>query len=154
MIAILAGIRSSYNVGSIFRTADASGFEKIILCGITPLPLDRYNRPNKEIAKVALGAEKYLPWEYAESAVREIKKLKQLGYKIIALEQSRRSLPYSKFKITNAKFVLVLGNEITGLSNSVLKLADKILEIPMRGQKESLNVAVAFGIVAFKLLEL
>ncbi|OGE79260.1 MAG: hypothetical protein A2751_04695 [Candidatus Doudnabacteria bacterium RIFCSPHIGHO2_01_FULL_46_14] len=157
MVAVLHNVRSSFNVGSIFRTADAAGFEKMILCGITPAPVGRFGKVNAELAKVALGAEKYIAWEYKKSAISAIKKLKKQGYYIAVLEQSRNSVPYSKFNPStsgpNSKFCLVVGNEISGLPRSVLKMADKILEIPMHGRKESLNVAVAFGIVSFKIVE-
>jgi len=152
MIAILHNIRSMHNVGSIFRTADAAGIEKLYLCGITPAPKDRFGDWRLQIAKVALGAEKYVPWEKVGSTAHLLKKLKTQGYKIFALEQHKNSIPYYLAKLSKKdlrKTALVVGNEVKGLSPGVLKLADKILEIPMRGKKESLNVAVAFGIVAF-----
>jgi tRNA G18 (ribose-2'-O)-methylase SpoU len=155
MIVILHNIRSTHNVGSIFRTADAVGVEKIYLCGITPAPRDRFGRVNEKIGKVALGAENFIPWEKVGEASGLIKKLKKEGYKILAVEQSSRSVPYQKIKLTKkdlAKTVLILGNEIKGLPPSILRRVDKILEISMRGKKESLNVAVAFGIVAFNLI--
>ncbi|OGE76000.1 MAG: hypothetical protein A3C85_00500 [Candidatus Doudnabacteria bacterium RIFCSPHIGHO2_02_FULL_48_21] len=152
MIAILHNIRSGHNVGSIFRTVDAAGFEKVFLCGITPAPLDRFSRPNNEIAKVALGAEKYVPWKRFRSTAAVIKKLKSEGYKILAIEQSKTSIPYFRFESASNKTVLIVGSEIRGLPPAILKLADHILEIPMKGRKESLNVAVAFGVVAFRLL--
>jgi tRNA G18 (ribose-2'-O)-methylase SpoU len=158
MVAILQNIRSLFNVGSIFRTADAMGFEKIYLCGITPAPTDRFGNKRKEIAKVALGAQDYVPWEkigYLPSASRTIsliKKLKKEGYQIIALEQSKKSIFLNQYKSPkNKKIALIVGNEVKGLANSILKHCDKILEIPMYGRKESLNVAVAFGIAAFFL---
>jgi tRNA G18 (ribose-2'-O)-methylase SpoU len=155
MIVILHNVRSTHNVGSIFRTADAAGCEKIYLCGITPAPTDRFDRVNEKISKVALGAENFIPWEKVGETIRLIKKLKKDGYKILAVEQSSRSVPYQKIKLSKKdleKIALVLGNEIKGLPPAVLHLADKILEIPMCGKKESLNVAVAFGIVAFNLI--
>lgn len=162
MIVILYNIRSLHNVGSIFRTADAAGVEKIYLCGITPAPIDTFNRPRQQLIKVSLGAERYVKWEKVKSATKLIDKLKNPpaggDYKIFAVEQSKKSIPYYKLKTGNAmtrhsarKVALVLGNEIKGLPASILKRADKILEIPMRGEKESLNVAVAFGIVVFHL---
>ena len=160
MIVILHNIRSLHNVGSIFRTADAAGIEKIYLGGITPAPIDRFGKYRPQLTKVSLGAEKYVAWEKIGSTVRLIDKLKNPptggGYKIFAIEQSKKSIPYycirrSSDTIVN-KIVLVLGNEIKGLPTSILKRADKILEIPMKGRKESLNVAVAFGVVAFSLI--
>lgn len=155
MIVILHNVRSLHNVGSIFRTADAVGVEKIYLTGITPKPVDRLGKPRPQLTKVALGAEKTVPWEYIKQAAPLIKKLQREKYKILAVEQSARSIPYfklPKYYIQNSKFCLVLGNEVRGLSESILKRADKVLEIPMAGRKESLNVAVAFGIVIFNLI--
>ncbi len=161
MIVILHNIRSLHNVGSIFRTADAAGVEKIYLCGITPAPVDEFGKPRKQLIKISLGAEKYVEWEYCKSTTRLIDKLRRDKYKIFAIEQSKKSLPYYKIKFKNTitrdsikKIVLVLGNEVSGLPPSVLKRADKILEIPMYGKKESLNVAVAFGVVVFHLINL
>lgn len=143
-----------HNVGSIFRTADAAGVEKLYLAGITPEPVDRFGRIRPQLAKVSLGAEKYVKWEKVKSASKLIDKLKKQGYEILAIEQSKKSIPYYKWKVKREKgkgIALVFGNEVRGLSPSILKKADKILEIPMRGQKESLNVAVAAGIVLFYL---
>jgi len=157
MIVILYNIRSLHNVGSIFRTADAAGVEKIYLCGITPAPIDEFGRPRLQLTKVSLGAEKYVKWEKVKSATRLIDKLKKENYKIFAIEQNKKSIPYYKVKIfsnrlrSRPRVALVLGNEVKGLPLSILKRADKILEIPMYGKKESLNVAVAFGIVVFHL---
>ena len=147
---ILHDIRSVHNVGSIFRTADAAGFEKIYLCGITPTPLDRFKNIRADFAKVSLGAEKSVAWEYESTTGVAIKKLKEDGWTVVAVEQSPRSIPYYEFKIArNKKIALVMGNEVKGLSPSILKLIDAVVEIPMSGKKESLNVGVAFGIVAF-----
>ncbi len=151
-VVILHNIRSLHNVGSIFRTADAAGINKLYLCGITPTPLNALGRPEEKLAKVALGAEKYILWEKAHSTAKTIGALKKDEFTILALEQSKRSIPYNKFKPKrNERVALVLGNEVKGLPAGILKKCDKILEIPMRGRKESLNVSVAFGIVAFEL---
>ena len=164
-IAVLHNIRSLHNVGSIFRTADGAGVRKIYLCGITPGPVDRLGRPVVQMVKTSLGAEKSVEWEKTASTTLTIKKLKKEGYKIIAVEQSKKSIPYFKFPVPTGKICLVVGNEAKGLPDSVLGLADKILEIPMRGAlvrqvhhprqvgrgKESLNVSVAFGIAAYHL---
>jgi len=150
-IAVLHNIRSLHNVGSIFRTADGAGVRKIYLCGITPSPVDSFGKPVPQLIKTSLGAEKSVEWEKAVSISRTIKKLKAGGYKIIAVEQSKKSIPYFKFSAAPRKICLVVGNEVNGLPDSVLKLADKILEIPMLGKKESLNVSVAFGIAAYHL---
>lgn len=168
LAVVIHNIRSVHNVGSIFRTADAAGVFKIYLCGITPAPYDRLENLRKDFAKVALGAEKYVSWESAKSTARTVNTLKKDGWKIFAVEQSKNSVPYFKSKVggQKSKIALVLGDEVRGLPPSILKLADKILEIPMRGAmvrdarhpknagkgKESLNVAVAFGIIAFRML--
>jgi 23S rRNA (guanosine2251-2'-O)-methyltransferase len=155
-LAVIAhDIRSVHNVGSIFRTADAAGVTKIFLCGITPSPLDRFKEVRADFAKVALGAEKYIAWESATATADVIKRLKKDGYKIFALEQSKRSVPYyeaardARLAVGGARVAIIVGNEAKGLPQSILRAADRILEIPMLGKKESLNVAVAFGIVAF-----
>ena len=154
MIVILDNIRSIQNVGSIFRTADAAGVEKVYLCGIAPEPADRFGRPRRQFVKVSLGAEKTVPWEKVKSASRLIDKLKKDGYKIFAIEQSKKSIPYyyQGAISRDSKAALVFGNELRGLPPAILKKCDKILEIPMSGKKESLNVSVAFGIIIFHLL--
>jgi len=145
---IAHNIRSLYNVGSIFRTADAFGVAKIYLTGYTGRP-DNVAHANK-IAKSALGAEKWVPWEYENSAIRLIKKLKSRGIKIIALEQHRSSVKLGNFK-PKFPLALVLGEEVRGVSKPILQLCDIILEIPVAGKKESLNVSVAFGVAAYKI---
>ena len=161
MIAILDNIRSLHNVGSIFRTADAAGIEKIYLCGITPEPVDRFGRFRPQFVKVSLGAERSVKWDAspgsALATLKLLEKLKKEGYKIFAVEQDKKAIPYYTLNpIPHAlnKVALVFGNEVKGLSKAILKKADKILEIPMRGKKESLNVSVAFGIIAFHLVNL
>ena len=156
MVVLLHNIRSLHNVGSIFRTADAVGVKKIYLCGITPGPTDVFGRPRQQLTKVSLGSEKYIAWERVKSATKVIDKLKKEKYKIFAIEQSKNSIPYNKLSkpyTLSPKSCLIVGNEIKGLPKPILKKADKILEIPMRGRKESLNVAVAFGIVVFYLTQ-
>lgn len=166
MRAILHNIRSMHNVGSMFRTADATGVEKLYLTGITPAPIDEWGKARPQLTKVSLGAEKTVAWEKYVSATRVIKKLKKEGYTIIALEQYKKAVSIfschgrsyvalckeAKTRKKLEKLVLVVGNEVRGLSPVVLKLADHIVEIPMRGKKESLNVAVAFGIAAYWFL--
>ncbi len=155
MIVVLDNIRSLHNVGSIFRTADALGIEKIYLSGITPEPVDRYGRVRKPLAKVSLGAERFVAWEKIRASLSAIKSLKRGGFKIFALEQSLKAVSYFRFKAAeNTQWpltALVVGNEVTGLPLAILKQCDKVLEIPMSGRKESLNVAVAFGVVGFHL---
>ena len=145
---ILDNIRSVHNVGSIFRTAEAADVDRIYCIGTTPIPLDRFGQKRNDFAKVALGAEDLVKWEYLEIASTLVRKLKKEGYKIIALEQADNSVSYKKIKFTS-KTALIVGNEVGGVSKTLLKLADQIAEIPMAGKKESLNVAVATGIMLF-----
>jgi tRNA G18 (ribose-2'-O)-methylase SpoU len=153
LVVILDDIRSAHNVGSVFRTADAVGAEKIFICGVTPAPIDKFDRPVSDIAKVALGAEKSIPWERTTSAATLARLLKKDGYFVIALEQSAGSVDYRSVKVPKGVPVaLVIGSETEGVSKSVLKIADMTMEIPMVGKKESLNVAVAFGIAAYALV--
>lgn len=146
IVLVLYNIRSRFNVGSIFRTADAAGVSKIFLCGITPQP------PHHKIDKVALGATKYIPWEYHKQTSRLLNKIKHKGFQVIALEQSRKSVHYTKCKL-KYPIALVVGSEIKGLPQTLLMLADRIIDIPMYGKKESLNVGVATGIVLFELIK-
>lgn len=145
---LLHNIRSAHNVGSIFRTADAAGVSAVYLTGYTPRPFDRFGRPQKEIAKTALGAEKFLAWEYAKTPDVLLRKLRAEGFRIIGVEQDQRSRDYRLFK-PKGKTLFVFGNEVRGLSPALRDACDELIEIPMRGKKESLNVAVAAGIVLF-----
>jgi tRNA G18 (ribose-2'-O)-methylase SpoU len=135
-------IRSLENIGSVFRTADALRVDKIFLTGICGKP------PHPKISKTALGAEENIPWEHHWQVWRVIDKLKKEQVKIVALEQGENSLVYTKFK-PQFPLALVIGNEIRGISPAVLKRADQIIHLPMFGQKESLNVAVAFGVAGY-----
>lgn len=157
-VAILHDIRSIHNVGSIFRTADGAGVEKLWLCGITPPPFDRFKNIRADFAKVALGAEKFVSWASEKDTAVAIVALKKDGYKIIALEQSPRAVPYESALADGdgdggegRKIALLLGAEVDGIPDDLLALADRVIEIPMSGSKESLNVSVAFGVAAFEL---
>lgn len=148
LFLVLDNIRSMENVGSIFRTADAAGVDKIYLCGITPKP------PRKEIDKAALGAVDFVEWEYCEDVKTQILKLKNDKITIVALEQAPNSIPYTLYEIRNTNPVaIVVGNEVDGINSEILSLCDNIVEIPMHGQKNSLNVAVATGIILYKIIE-
>lgn len=146
IFAILHNIRSAHNVGAIFRTADATKIEKLYLTGFTPTPLTN----KKEIEKTALGAENYLKWEKYQSISYLLKKLKKENFTLVAVEQDEKSIPYFKFR-PKFPLVLIFGNEVLGLDKRILKKVDFVLEIPMLGKKRSLNVAVAFGIVVYRL---
>lgn len=148
---LLHNIRSAHNVGSIFRTADAAGVTKIFLTGYTPTPLDRFGRAQKDIAKTALGAEKHIAWEYAKTPKRILKNAKKDGFVIVGAEQDARAMEYRSFKV-EASTLFLFGSEVRGLSRSLRESCDVLLEIPMRGKKESLNVSVAAGIVLFSAL--
>lgn len=147
---ILHDIRSSENVGSIFRTADAAGVSQIYLSGYTPSPLDRFGRKNAKLAKAALGAEVFVPWEAREDIFALLRELKGKGIAIAAVEQSPRSISYKDF-VYETPTAFIFGNEVGGVPEGILTAADTILEIPMHGKKESLNVSVAAGIVLFSL---
>jgi len=148
---MLHNIRSAHNVGSIFRTADAAGISKIYLTGYTPTPLDKFGRKRNDIAKIALGAEGNVSWEYKKSVGNLIQNLKKQGVCIVAVEQSEKSVDYKKVKISK-NTAIMFGNEVKGLSKAVLDKCDVITEIPMRGEKESLNVAVSVGVALFRIL--
>jgi 23S rRNA (guanosine2251-2'-O)-methyltransferase len=153
---LLHNIRSTHNVGSIFRTADAAGIHKIYITGYTPTPIDRFGREVKELSKVALGGELSVTWEYYKNPVTLIKKLKNKksnALQVIALEQNKKSIDYKKVKIKYPALFIV-GNEVEGISKNILKLSDIIAEIDMKGKKESLNVAVSFGIALFRILNI
>lgn len=150
-ILILPDIRSAINIGAIFRTADAVGISKIFLTGYTPRPTDKFSRIQKDIAKSALGAETWIPWEYKKTIIPLISNLKKQGYKIISIEQDKKAIDYRKIKLEN-KVAIIMGPEVTGLPKSVLDRSDIIAEIPMYGKKESLNVSVACGVALFKIL--
>jgi len=141
---VLNNIRSLYNVGAIFRTSDGVGLEKLWLCGITGHP------PHPQLSKTALGAEDQIPWEHRTDAISVVKALKKKGYQIVLLEQMEKSVPYQDF-IPQAPVCLVVGNEINGVSDELGSLCHSAIEIEMAGLKNSLNVAVAFGIVAYHI---
>jgi 23S rRNA (guanosine2251-2'-O)-methyltransferase len=154
-IAVLDNLRSVYNVGSIFRTANAVGIEKIYLCGTTPTPVDKKGLPRKDFAKVALGAEDTVSWEYSESTEVTLKQLKKEGYYLIAFEQDDTSVDYKLVQIENKKeIVFIIGPEVQGMSQENLALCNVVAEIPMLGTKESLNVTIAFGIGVYRILGL
>ncbi len=143
---ILHNIRSAYNVGAIFRTADAVGVNKIYIGGYTPTP------ENPKVAKTSLGAENSVKWEKYFNTWKLVEELKSNKIKVVALEQSKESQDYKKFK---PKFPLavVVGNEVKGISENILKRVDSTWHIPMRGKKESLNVMVATGVFLFDIID-
>lgn len=162
LAVILDNIRSRENVGSIFRTSDAVGVGKVYLCGITPVPKMNHevgimnHDGTDKIAKTALGAEKWVPWEYHKQTWRLIDRLKKEGYQIIALENTKTAENIFSAKSESisgeGKIALIVGNEVSGLSSEILKRSDKVVAIPQYGHKESLNVAVAFGIAVYAIV--
>ncbi len=146
-VAVIAeNVRSLYNVGSMFRTSDGALIDKLWLCGYTGFP------PRKEIDKTALGSVETVPWEHCEDTVSVIRKLKAEGYTILALEHTDSSVNYLDAEYTYP-ICLMLGNEVDGLSEEAVALADAAVDIPMYGIKQSLNVSVAYGIVVYHLIE-
>lgn len=144
--ALLDNVRSLYNVGAIFRTSDAVLLKKLYLCGITGCP------PRKEISKTALGAEEVVPFEYCESAIETIKKLKKQGVQIVAVEIAKKSKPYDKAKF-KFPICLVFGHEVMGISDELMEYVDTAIEVPMLGRANSLNVATCYGIVVYEALK-
>ena len=144
-VVILENIRSLHNVGAIFRTADGAGWDKVYLTGYTGCP------PDRRIEKVSLGAEEFIEWEHAESVVELCKNLKKEGVHVVALEQTDRSTDLFKTVIQEQDIALVLGNEVEGVTPELLELCDQHVEIPMHGQKSSLNVSVAAGIALYNI---
>ncbi|OGU55899.1 MAG: RNA methyltransferase [Ignavibacteria bacterium RBG_13_36_8] len=142
---LLNSIRSSYNVGSIFRTSDGAMIEKLYLCGYTPHP------PKKEVLKTALGAQESVDWEYIKNPKDVILMLKEKGIKICALELTDKSIPHYSLTKNDFPICVIVGNEITGVSQDLLDLCNIAIEIPQYGIKQSLNVAVAYGITIFEL---
>ena len=144
--ALADNIRSIYNVGSIFRTSDAALIEKLYLTGYTPYP------PRPEIEKVALGSTEAVPWEYIKSPLDAVKKIKEEGIKIVPLEITQNSRDYTEIEASEFPLCLILGNELTGVSNDIIELSDFSIEIPQYGFKHSINVSVAYGIAVMELV--
>lgn len=144
---MLHNIRSLYNVGSLFRTADSALLDELIMCGFTPHP------PRKEIEKTALGAVDTVPWSYYKNIFEGIERVKNEGYNIAALEICDKSKPYNCLEASDFPICIIVGNELSGIDDDVLNECDFALEIPMYGVKHSLNVSVAAGISVFSAVE-
>ena len=144
--ALADNIRSIYNVGSIFRTSDAALIEKLYLTGYTPYP------PRPEIEKVALGSTEAVPWEYIKNPLDAVKKIKEEGIKIVPLEITQNSRDFTEIEASEFPLCLILGNELTGVSNDIIELSDFSIEIPQYGFKHSINVSVAYGIAVMELV--
>ncbi len=158
---VLVDVRSGHNVGSLIRTADGLGVQRIYLCGITPHPrVHNDPRPEhvirsntKEIHKTALGAENSVPYEYHEDTESLLQSIKKRGFMIYCIENNVPNAKDINLVETEAKIALVLGSETAGLTPDQLRLADQIVEIPMQGSKNSLNVSVAGGIALYALIQ-
>lgn len=145
--AVLDNLRSAYNVGSIFRTAECAYISEVVLCGITARP------PHKEVEKTALGATHMIRWRYFPDTLAAVRTLKEEGWRIAALEIAEESVPIQSVAPEFFPLAVVVGNEVSGVDERVLAQCDLILEVPQYGEKESLNVAVAFGVAVFFLVE-
>ncbi|MFI5152800.1 MAG: RNA methyltransferase [Chitinophagales bacterium] len=147
IVVVLDNVRSMHNVGSVFRTADAFLLEGICLCGYTPKP------PHRDIHKTALGATETVDWKHFVSALDACRELLENGYELVAIEQVEQSIPLQEFtKKDFGKLAVIFGNELTGVSNDILRLCKASIEIPQIGMKHSLNISVAAGIVLWELV--
>ena len=145
IVVLLDNVRSLHNVGSVFRTCDAMAVEKLYLGGITAKP------PHREIQKTAIGATESVEWEYVEIAEAVVLKYKNLGYKIIAVEQTVNSKDLTKYKWNDEKTMIIFGNEVNGVQQNIIDMADLSIEIPQWGTKHSLNISVSAGIILWDL---
>lgn len=146
LVVVLENIRSGYNVGSVFRTADAFAVEEIIICGYTAQP------PHKEILKTALGATETVTWRYIKNATDAIEELKKSGYKVLAVEQAVDSIKLHNFKTSKEeKIAVVFGNEVEGITQEAINLCNGCVEVEQYGTKHSLNIAVCAGVVIYQL---
>lgn len=146
IVVVLENVRSAYNVGSVFRTADAFLLQSIYICGYTAHP------PHKEIKKTALGAEETMNWKYFKKINEAIEELRGEGYKVFAVEQSENSLQLQDVEFKNEKLAVIFGNEVTGIEQSTIEMTEGCIEIPQMGMKHSLNIATAAGVVLWELV--
>lgn len=145
---ILHNIRSAHNVGSIFRSADGAGVSKIYLTGYTPTPRDRFGRENAEIKKTSLGATETVPYAQSDDIFSLIDSLKKEGAEVVGVEQTAQAIKYTHF-VPKGKVAFVFGNEVTGIEEDILSAIETHIQIPMSGEKESLNVSVCAGVILF-----
>lgn len=151
-LVILENVRSAHNVGAIFRTTESIGASKLYLVGYTPAPLDRFGRAVPDLQKTALGADKMVPWEQHTYIGELLGQLKAEGFAIVAVERTDDAIDYKTYE-PGDRVAFVFGNEVDGVSKEALALADTVISLPMKGQKESLNVSVAAGIVLYRVLD-
>ncbi len=148
VVVVLDNVRSQHNIGSVFRTCDAFRLEKIYLCGLTATP------PHREIHKTALGAEDSVAWEYAADTAEAVRKLRTSGYRIYAAEQAEKSISLETVvPESGCRYALIFGNEVKGVQQEVIDLADGCIEIPQFGTKHSFNISVSVGIVLWQLVK-
>ena len=148
VVVVLDNVRSAQNVGSFFRTADAFGIERIMLCGISSTP------PNREIHKTALGAELSVKWNYFATTMECVESLRSEGYTILAIEQIEGAVMLNDFKADpDKRYAIIFGNEVEGVAQEAADMCDMAIEIPQRGTKHSLNVSVSGGVVLWKFFE-
>ena len=148
VVVVLDNVRSLNNTGSVFRTSDAFLFEKIVLCGITGTP------PHREIEKTALGATESVEWEYCKDTVKAVTDLRNRGYLIVTVEQAEGSIPLNTATFdTNEKYAVIFGHEVKGVSQDVIDISDICIEIPQKGTKHSINIAVSAGIVLWEIFK-
>lgn len=152
IVLVLDSVRSKENVGALFRTADAVAVEEVMLCGITPQPVNRFGNQDSKIKKAALGAENTIPWKYCADVDRACSNLRERGYVVCCLEQTQQSVSYTRLsQVREERIALVVGNEVDGVQSSLCLNADMCVFIPMLGEKESLNVTTATGIALYEL---
>ena len=147
-VVLLENVRSIFNVGSIFRSADATGMDKIILVGYTATPIDKFGRKNERLNKTALGAEESMKWEHYKTINEVIEKYKD--YDIVAVEITNKSIDYKEHKQTKST-IYIFGNEVDGVEEETLKLANTHIHLPMKGKKNSLNVANTASVVMYNI---
>lgn len=146
LVIVLDNIRSASNTGSVFRTSDAFNVKELILGGITPVP------PNREIQKTAIGATESIQWRHEENTIMAIQNLKNEGYQICVVEQTEQTTLLQNFQISiENKYVVVFGNEVNGVDQAIIDIADTIVEVPQFGTKHSLNVSVCAGVVLWEM---
>ena len=145
---LLHNVRSAHNVGSVLRTADAAGACGVYFSGYTPLPRDKFGRWQKDIGKTALGAERTVEWRSVRNVPLWLQHLKKQGWRVVGVEQDQRALDYRTLQ-SKGKTLFIFGNEVRGISQALRMQCDALVEIPMHGAKESLNIAVAAGVVLF-----
>lgn len=147
VVLVLDNVRSGLNVGSAFRTADAFALERVVLCGITARP------PHREILKTAIGATESVEWSYVEDPAEAARQLREAGYRVWAVEQAEGSTPLQDLRVEKGEcYALVFGNEVSGVSETVMEIVDGAIEVPQFGTKHSLNIAVCIGVVSWELV--